>query len=102
MDSESKLRVAALQKLVVNYSLLSLHWLNSWTVAAVDISERLHLLDVHSHEELENLDISNVGLVYESSNFKGIMTGGNVSQAMVSSLFLLFYFGKESEMYEQF
>ncbi|KAK6630795.1 hypothetical protein RUM44_002964 [Polyplax serrata] len=82
VDSDSKLKVAALQKLVVNYSLLSLHWLNSWTIAAVDISERLHLLEVHSHEELENLDISNIGLVYESSNFKGIMTGGNVSEAM--------------------
>lgn len=78
------MRVAPLQKLVVNYSLLSIHWLNSWTLAAIDLSERLHLLDVHSHEELENLDISNIGLVYESSHFKGILTGGNVSRAMVS------------------
>lgn len=84
LDAECKLRVAPLQKLVVNYSLLSIHWLNSWTLAAIDLSERLHLLDVHSHEELENLDISNIGLVYESSHFKGILTGGNVSRAMVS------------------
>ncbi|KAL0270958.1 UNVERIFIED_CONTAM: hypothetical protein PYX00_008218 [Menopon gallinae] len=82
VDGDGKLRVTALQKLVVNYTILSLHWLNSWTLAVIDISERLHLLDVHTHEELENLDISNIGLVYESSHFKGIFTGGNVSKAM--------------------
>lgn len=83
VNGDGKLRVTALQKLVVNYSILSLHWLNSWTLAVIDISERLHLLDVHTHEELENLDVSNIGLVYESSHFKGIFTGGNVSKAMV-------------------
>lgn len=81
-----KLTVSALQKLVLGYSLLSMHWMNSWTLAAMDTSERLHLVDVHSHEELETSDLSSVGLVYESSHFKGIFTGGNVSKAMVGSL----------------
>ncbi len=33
-------------------------------------------------EELESVDLSSVMLVYGSSHFKGLATGGNVSKAM--------------------
>ncbi|XP_068082015.1 vacuolar protein sorting-associated protein 8 homolog isoform X2 [Anabrus simplex] len=82
VDSRSKIRLAPLQKLSVPYLLLSLHWLNTRTLAALDTLEQLHLLDVRTQEELEVLDLSDIGLVYGTSHFKGLCTGGNVSKAM--------------------
>ena len=38
--------------------------------------------DVKNQEELETLDLAGVKLVYGSSVFKGLATGGNVSKAM--------------------
>jgi hypothetical protein len=46
--------------------------------------EQLHLMDVRTQEELEVLDLAEVRLVYGTSYFKGLATGGNVSRAMVS------------------
>ncbi len=85
MNENNKIRCTALQKVDLGYSLLTCHWLNTRTVAALDVKEQLHLLDVGSKQELEKLDLSNVGLVFNSSHFKGLATGGNVSKAMVSS-----------------
>ncbi|XP_063227477.1 vacuolar protein sorting-associated protein 8 homolog [Bacillus rossius redtenbacheri] len=82
VDARKRVRFAALQKLSVGYELLGLHWLNARTLAAVDVSEQLRLLDVRSREELEAFDLSPLGLVYGSGHFKGLATGGNVSQAM--------------------
>ncbi|GLH03603.1 Vacuolar protein sorting-associated protein 8 homolog [Gryllus bimaculatus] len=82
VDARSKVRLAPLQKLTVPYILLSVHWLNTRTLAAFDTLEQLHLLDVRTQEELEVLDLSGVGLVYGTSHFKGLCTGGNVSKAM--------------------
>lgn len=68
----------------VPYLVLSLHWLNPRTLATVDTLEQVHLIDVRSQVELEVVDVSNAGLVYGSSHFKGLSTGGNVSKALVS------------------
>lgn len=80
----NKLRCIVIQKLLLNYSLLTCHWLNTRIVAALDIKEQLHLLDVVTKQELEKLDLSSVGLIYNSSHFKGLSTGRNVSKAMVN------------------
>ncbi|XP_052128558.1 vacuolar protein sorting-associated protein 8 homolog [Frankliniella occidentalis] len=82
LDMASKIRLIPLQKLCVPYLLLSLHWLNPRTLATVDTLEQVHLIDVRSQIELEVVDISNAGLVYGSSHFKGLSTGGNVSKAL--------------------
>lgn len=84
IDGRSKIRFVPLQRLTVSYLLLSLHWLNTRTLATVDTMEQLHLLDVRTQEELEVLDLADVRLVYGTSHFKGLATGGNVSKAMVS------------------
>lgn len=73
-----------LQKFSVNYQLLSLHWLNSRILALLDTREQLRIMDVRSQEELEAVDLTQARLVYASSHFKGLATGGNVSQAFVS------------------
>jgi len=72
-----------LQKFSVNYQLLSLHWLNSRILALLDTREQLRIMDVRSQEELETVDLAQARLVYASSHFKGLATGGNVSQAFV-------------------
>jgi hypothetical protein len=84
VDGRSKIRFVPLQRLTVPYLLLSLHWLNTRTLATVDTMEQLHLMDVRTQEELEVLDLAEVRLVYGTSYFKGLATGGNVSRAMVS------------------
>lgn len=84
IDHNNKLKCTALQTLDLDYSILTCHWLNTRTIAILDTKEQLHLFDVRSRQELEKLDLSAIGLVYNSSHFKGLSTGGNVSKAMVS------------------
>lgn len=49
----------------------------------LDSVEKLHVIDRQTQEELETVEISEVQLVYNSSHFKSLATGGNVSQALV-------------------
>lgn len=62
---------------------LELQWINSRTVVLLDSVEKLHVIDRQTQEELETVEISEVQLVYNSSHFKSLATGGNVSQALV-------------------
>ena len=45
----------------------------------------MHLLSVKDDSEVEVFDLAHMELVYNSAFFKSIETGGNVSQALVSS-----------------
>lgn len=67
-------------------SVLELQWINSRTVVLLDSVEKLHVIDRQTQEELETMEISEVQLVYNSSHFKSLATGGNVSQALVSAV----------------
>lgn len=71
-----------LRHITLSYSLLSLHWLGPKSIAAVDRSEVLHLMDVRTNKELDCLDMASAGLVYNSAQFKALATGGNVSPAL--------------------
>ena len=71
-----------LQKTEVPYKLLSISWLNSRTMNLIDVSERAHVLDVRSEEEVEIIDLADVKLVYSTSFYKSLATGGNVSPAL--------------------
>lgn len=57
-------------------------WINQRTLLVFDKTEKAHLYDVTSGEELEVMEVSNVKLAYNSSDFKGLSSGGNVSQAL--------------------
>lgn len=65
---------------------ICLQWLNSMTIVAMDTTEKIHVIDVSSWEELEAIDLSDMQLVYSTSFFKGLATGGNVSPALVSDV----------------
>ena len=75
-------KVVPLQKTELCYRLLSIVWLNSRTMTLIDVTERAHVLDMRSEEELEIVDLADVKLVYGSSFYKSLATGGNVSRAL--------------------
>ncbi|XP_029112699.1 vacuolar protein sorting-associated protein 8 homolog isoform X1 [Scleropages formosus] len=81
-DESGVIHVIKQRQLHLNCDLISLTWINSRTLLLLDSSERLHVLDRPSQEELETVDLSEVQLVYNSSHFKSLATGGNVSQAL--------------------
>lgn len=83
--AEKQVRFVFLQRIETAYKLISLNWLNPQVIATVDTLERMHVIDVRSMEELEVLDLSLVQLVYSSSYFKSLSTGGNVSKALVAA-----------------
>ncbi|XP_035826479.1 vacuolar protein sorting-associated protein 8 homolog isoform X2 [Aplysia californica] len=76
------IRAVALQKMEVPYQLLSITWMNARTLVCLDRTEKLHVIDVRSEEELEVIDVAGTQLVYGTSYFKSLATGGNVSQAL--------------------
>ena len=80
-DADS-VRVVPVQKTELSYKLLAITWLNSRTLTLIDVRERAHVIDVRSEEELEVVDLSDVKLVYGSSFYKSLATGGNVSAAL--------------------
>ncbi|EEC14167.1 conserved hypothetical protein, partial [Ixodes scapularis] len=85
ISSPDKILFIPLQKIELQYTVQTFTWLNSRTLAALDTSEDLHILDVRSQEELETLDMADVQMVYGTSHFKGHATGGNVSKAMATA-----------------
>ncbi|CAF0823316.1 unnamed protein product [Brachionus calyciflorus] len=64
-----------------NFKILNFTWLNAKTLAILDHLEKLHIFDIKSNEELQCINI-NVKLVYNSSFFKSLATGGYVSKAL--------------------
>lgn len=65
--------------------LLPFQWINSRTAVLLDSVEKLHVIDRQTQEELETIEIPEVQLVYNSSHFKSLATGGNVSEALVGA-----------------
>ena len=59
--------------------------MNARTMVAIDTQERAHIIDVRSEEELEVIDLVDVQLVYSTSFYKSLATGGNVSKALVGT-----------------
>ena len=81
-----KIIFVPLQTIQVPFTLLNMGWLNTRSLGILDSTETFHLYDVRSQETLESLDLSkDVNLVYGSSFFKGLATGGNVSAAMAAA-----------------
>ena len=79
---DAAVRVVPLQKTDVSYKLLSVMWLNSRTMTLIDVTERAHILDIGTEDEVEVVDLADVRLVYGSSFYKSLATGGNVSPAL--------------------
>ena len=70
--------------MLLSVLLLLFQWMNSRSMVVVDTSERAHIIDVRTEDELEVIDLVDVQLVYSTSFYKSLATGGNVSKALVS------------------
>lgn len=81
-DESGAIHVTKQKHLHLYYDLINFTWINSRTVVLLDSVEKLHVIDRQTQEELETIEISEVQLVYNSSHFKSLATGGNVSQAL--------------------
>lgn len=77
-----KLNLIKLRHIRLDSDLLSLHWMGPKLIAYVDDSENIRLLDLLTYREIDSLDLSSIKLVYSSASFKGLATGGNVSEAL--------------------
>ncbi|XP_057657195.1 vacuolar protein sorting-associated protein 8 homolog isoform X2 [Diorhabda carinulata] len=76
-----RMTLMPLIKVQVPYTMNALHWLGTRHLAILDTSENLRLVEVRSQRELEILEISGAGLVYNSAHFKALAVGGGVSEA---------------------
>ncbi|XP_054838253.1 vacuolar protein sorting-associated protein 8 homolog isoform X1 [Eublepharis macularius] len=81
-DESGAIHVTKQKQLHLHYDLINFTWINSRTVVLLDSVEKLHVIDRQTQEELETVEVSEVQLVYNSSHFKSLATGGNVSQAL--------------------
>ncbi|XP_052234778.1 vacuolar protein sorting-associated protein 8 homolog isoform X2 [Dreissena polymorpha] len=80
--SAQDIKCTGLQKMTVPYKLLNVTWMNTRTLVTIDTTEKLHVIDVRSEEELQIIDLTEVQMIYNTSFFKSLATGGNVSQAL--------------------
>ena len=73
-----------LQKLDFKYKIYNFCWLNAKTISILDHTEKLHICDIKSQEELQIMSNLNecVQLVFNSCFFKSLATGGYVSKAL--------------------
>ncbi|NWU69121.1 VPS8 protein, partial [Pterocles burchelli] len=81
-DDSGAIHVTKQRQLHLHYDLINFTWINSRTAVLLDSVEKLHVIDRQTQEELETIEISEVQLVYNSSHFKSLATGGNVSKAL--------------------
>lgn len=58
-------------------------------IAVLDTAECMHVVDIRSQTILDTIDLGIVGLVYQSSFYKGLATSRATSQAMVSPTLIL-------------
>ncbi|OXB65294.1 hypothetical protein ASZ78_001601 [Callipepla squamata] len=81
-DDTGAIHVTKQKQLHLHYDLINFTWINSRTAVLLDSVEKLHVIDRQTQEELETVEIPEVQLVYNSSHFKSLATGGNVSEAL--------------------
>lgn len=82
-DSSIDLKFVQLQKSEFNFKIINFCWLNAKTLAILDDSEKVHIYDIRSNTELQVLaNLSSIKLVYSSTFFKSLATGGYVSKAL--------------------
>ena len=79
---DDEVQVTPLKQITVDYHIKSFAWLNARIFVLFDVSERAHVIDQRSEEQLECLSLSYCELVYNTTFFKSLATGGNVSSAL--------------------
>ncbi|KAJ3610405.1 hypothetical protein NHX12_022497 [Muraenolepis orangiensis] len=81
-EEMGSIHVVKQRQLQLNCDIISLSWISSRTLVLVDSQEQLQVVDRPSQEVLDQVDLEQVQLVYNSRHFKSLATGGNVSEAL--------------------
>ncbi|XP_054168163.1 vacuolar protein sorting-associated protein 8 homolog [Oppia nitens] len=83
--SSSKILFTPLMNINLDYTLHAVIWLNPRTIAAINESNEMYVMDVKSQEILDIIDINNIKMVYGSAHFKSLENGQNVSPQMFAA-----------------
>jgi len=75
-------KFAVLKEMSLTYKLLSLAWISSRTVIFIDVSEQARVVDVQTTDELEVVDLANLGLAYNTSLWKSLGGSTGVGRAL--------------------
>lgn len=83
-DLSNQFKFLFLKKSEYKFRIYNFCWLNAKTIAILDNTEKLHIFDIRTNDELQVLNNlpECVQLVYNSSFFKSLSTGGYVSKAL--------------------
>jgi len=84
-EAADSVKFAVLKEMTLTYKLLSLAWIGSRTVIFIDISEQAHLIDVQTTDELEVVDLANIGLTYCTDLWKSLGNSTGVGRALSQS-----------------
>ncbi|OQV20288.1 Vacuolar protein sorting-associated protein 8-like protein [Hypsibius exemplaris] len=79
---EAAPKCSFIQRTTLEFDIMNIKWMNNYLLSVIDIAERLHVVDIRSQSVIDSVDISFVGLTYQSSFYKGLATTRSVSQAM--------------------
>jgi WD40 repeat protein len=82
---DDEIHISQLKQITVDYHIKSFCWLNARTFILFDMSERAHVIDQRSEEQLECVSLSHCQLIYNTIFFKSLATGGNVSSALAEA-----------------
>ncbi|XP_050543859.1 vacuolar protein sorting-associated protein 8 homolog [Daktulosphaira vitifoliae] len=69
MNEQNQLFCCQLQNFTLPYTILACCWMNARTLLTIDSTENVHLIDVRVGNEMEQLNISIIGIIYTSSYF---------------------------------
>ena len=84
-QAADSVKFAVLKEMLLAYKLLSLAWISSRTVVFIDVSEQAHVIDVQTTEELEVVDLANVGLAYSTNLWKSVGTSSGIGRSLSQS-----------------
>lgn len=86
VNTRNQVFLRKLKSCSLEFQLISIFWFNTNTVAILDISEKVHLIDVHTLMRLQTIsNVSDIGMCYNTAFYRSLTTGGNVSKAMFAA-----------------
>ena len=86
INNRNQVFLRKLKSCSLEFQLISIFWFNTNTIAVLDSSEKVHLIDAHTLSRLQTVaNVSDIGLCYNTAFYRSLGTGGNVSKAMFAA-----------------
>lgn len=81
-EERNRVRYHPLLRFQLDFNLRGLQWLDPRMLALLDSEQQVHVVDIKTQESIDVVDVSGVNLVKSTPFFRGLATGGNVSEAL--------------------